>query len=78
MRKRIKKTLRLSGRVWMKDLNDVIKPLLNYLLYIINMHDESTMISNKLLAERDSNELLNKTHIFSDFNCWQYIISVRR
>lgn len=78
MRKRIKKTLRLSGRVWMKDLNDVIKPLLNYLLYIINMHDESTMISNKLLAERDSNEFLNKTHIFSDFNCWQYIISVRR
>lgn len=28
--------------------------------FIINMHDESIMISNKLLAERDSNELLNK------------------
>jgi len=24
------------------------------------MHDESTMISNKLLAERYSNEILNK------------------
>ena len=45
-----------------EDLNDVKKTITKlFAKSFINMYDESKMISNKLLAKRDSNEFLNKT-----------------
>jgi len=52
-----------------EDLNDVKKTITKlFAKSFINMYDESKMISNKLLAKRDSNEFLNKTPLFNDFN----------
>lgn len=38
--------------------------------FIINIHDEGEMVSNKLLAERNLNEFLNKIPLFNDFDHW--------
>ena len=45
----------------MMDLNDITKL---FAKSFINMYDKSEMISNKLLAEKDSDESLNKTPHF--------------
>lgn len=56
----------------MNNLNDVVKQIIAK--SIINMHDESKMISNKLSVERGINEFLNKIPLFNDFNIILYTL----
>lgn len=59
----LEKMLKLSGCVWIQGPKWCGKTTTAKLFAksIINMHDENKIISNKLLAERNPNEFLNKT-----------------